>query len=46
MNPKIVKFVIKGVISLGISAVIGYVIKGQDSIDTAVDEFFSSRYKK
>lgn len=41
INPKTAKLIVKGIASLGFSALIGYTYKAGKKIDAAIDEHFS-----
>lgn len=40
MNEKLAKFLIKGALSIGVSALIGYAIKLEKQIDGRIDEHY------
>lgn len=40
MNPKLVKFVVKGALGLIVSAAIGYTIKAEKMIEKRIDDHF------
>jgi hypothetical protein len=40
MSPKLIKFLVKGSLSLAISAAIGYTIKMEKRIEEAIDEHY------
>lgn len=43
MNDKIVKFIVKGSISLGTAALIGYMIKQERKLEERVDEHYENK---
>jgi hypothetical protein len=40
MNPKIMKFLVKGGLSLAVSAAIGYAIKLERKAEAAIDDYY------
>lgn len=42
MNEKLAKFIIKGALSIGVSAVIGFMIKAEKEIESRVDEHYKT----
>lgn len=42
MSPKLIKFLVKGSLSLAVSAAIGYAIKAEKRIEEAIDEHYDT----
>jgi hypothetical protein len=43
MNPKLMKFLVKGAIGLAFSAAIGYTIKLEKKVEGAIDEHYENK---
>lgn len=46
MNPKLAKLIVKGALSIGVSAVIGYMIKMEKEIESRIDEHYEENNEK
>jgi hypothetical protein len=42
MNEKLAKFLVKTALSIGVSAVIGYMIKAEKEIENRIDEHYET----
>jgi hypothetical protein len=43
MNPKVIKFAVKAVLGLAVSAAIGYAIKGEHWVGDRIDEHYDDK---
>lgn len=43
MNPTVAKYLVKGVFGLGVSSVIGIMIKMEHRVDDRIDEHYDSK---
>ena len=43
MNEKLTKMIVKGALSIGVAAVIGYMIKAEKEIEKRIDDYYEEK---